>query len=239
MIQNIFKYTKKIVNKINPRSKMFSGYNSYSQCGEDLIVQYVFNLRGVNLPSYIDIGANDPCFISNTALFYKKGCRGINIEANPYLIDKFHKYRPDDLNLNVGIGPKVDNLDFYIMNDPTLSSFSKDECDTYISTGKYLIVEKKQISLITIKEVINIYCNGIFPDFMSLDAEGMDFEILKTIDFEKSVPKIICVEAAEYSPIGAGKRRYELIDFLVKKGYYEYANTNLNAIMVKKDFWFI
>ena len=67
----------------------------------------------------------------------------------------------------------------------------------------------------------------------------MDFQILKSINFDKSSPKIICVEAAEYSPIGAGKRRDELIDFLVAKGYYEYANTNLNAIMVKKEFWFI
>ena len=239
MKKKIFKYFRKIANKINPRSIMPLGNNSYSQCGEDLIIQYVFCLRGVNLPSYIDIGANDPYFISNTALFYKKGCRGINIEANPNLIDKFYKHRPEDVNLNVGVGPIAENLDFYFMNEPTLSSFSKEECDNYIKTGKYNLVEKKQISLITIKEIMNKYCNGIFPDFMSLDAEGMDFEILKSIDFEKSVPKIICVEAADYSPIGAGERRDELIDFLVEKGYYEYANTNLNAIMVKKDFWFI
>jgi hypothetical protein len=67
----------------------------------------------------------------------------------------------------------------------------------------------------------------------------MDFQILQSIDFSKSYPKIICVEAAEYSPVGAGARRNELINFLVSKGYYEYANTNLNAIMVKNEFWFI
>jgi hypothetical protein len=72
-----------------------------------------------------------------------------------------------------------------------------------------------------------------------LDVEGMDYEILKSIDFKIYNPKIICVEAAEYSPIGAGKRRNELINFLAEKGYFEYANTNLNAIMVKKDFWYI
>ena len=65
------------------------------------------------------------------------------------------------------------------------------------------------------------------------------FDIIKSIDFEKSYPKVICVEAAEYSPIGAGARRSDLINFLVSKGYYEYANTNLNAIMVKNEFWFI
>ena len=215
------------------------GNMSFSQCGEDLIIQYIFNLRGISKPTYIDIGANDPFSISNTALFYKKGCRGINIEANPNLIARFHRYRPDDVNLNIGVGSRNDKLNFHIMSDPTLSSFSKEECDNYISTGKYNLVETKLLSLVTIKEIIDKYCNGTFPDFMSLDAEGMDYEILKSIDFHGSVPKVICVESAEYSSIGAGDRRTELIDFLVDKGYYEYANTNLNAIMVKRDFWFI
>jgi hypothetical protein len=67
----------------------------------------------------------------------------------------------------------------------------------------------------------------------------LDYKILQSIDFGTQYPKVICVEAAEYSPIGAGARRSELIDFLVSKGYYEYANTNLNAIMVKNEFWYI
>ena len=90
----------------------------------------------------------------------------------------------------------------------------------------------------TIQEILDKHFTGKFPDFLTLDAEGMDYEILKTIDFKNNSPKVICVEAAEYSPFGIGERRNELIDFLVKNNYYEYANTNLNAIMVRKDFWF-
>jgi FkbM family methyltransferase len=212
---------------------------SYSQCGEDLLINYVFQLRGIAQPTYIDIGANHPFLLSNTALFYKNGCRGINIDANPNLIKDFLKHRPKDINLNIGIGSEKGKLDFYIMNDPTLSSFSKEECANYCNTGKYFVKEVKPIEITTIENVLHDYFNGIFPDFLSLDAEGLDFDILKTIDYQKNFPKVICVEAAEYSPIGAGKRRTELIDFLASKGYYEYANTNLNAIMVKNEFWFI
>ena len=77
-------------------------------------------------------------------------------------------------------------------------------------------------------------------EYLIYDAASTDnsVEILKTIDFKNNSPKVICVEAAEYSPFGIGERRNELIDFLVKNNYYEYANTNLNAIMVRKDFWF-
>ena len=101
------------------------------------------------------------------------------------------------------------------------------------------LAEIKKIKLVTLASILEKHFENRFPDFMSIDVEGMDFQILQSIDFEKSFPKVICVEAAEYSPVGAGARRAELIDFLVSKGYYEYANTNLNAIMVKREFWFI
>ena len=214
------------------------GTHSFSQCGEDMIIDYIFRLRGIPSPSYIDVGANHPYFISNTAMFYERGCRGINIEANPQLLPAFETYRPEDINLNVGISDREEELEFYIMEDNTLSTFSEKERDNMLSAGKKLARTKK-IKLTTVSAILADHFNGTFPDFLNLDAEGMDFAILQSIDFEKYSPKVICVEAAEYSPIGAGKKRTELTDFLGAKGFYEYANTNLNAIMVKRSFWFI
>lgn len=211
---------------------------SYSQCGEDILVEYIFNLRGIEKPSYIDIGANHPFYLSNTAFFYEKGCRGINIEPNPSLIKLFKRIRPEDINLNVGISNQDKELEFYLMEDNTLSTFSVDEYNSMIVANKRL-VEVKKIKLTTISKVLKEHFNNQFPDFLTIDVEGMDFMVLQSIDFERSSPKIICVEAADYSPIGAGARRSDLINFLTEKGYYEYANTNLNAIMVRKDFWFI
>jgi len=171
-------------------------------------------------------------------MFYEKGCRGINIEANPHLVPSFHIYRPEDINLNVGISDREGELEFYIMEDNTLSTFSEKERNYMIANGKKLAHTEK-IRLTTVSAILAEHFNDTFPDFLSLDAEGMDFSILNSINFEKSLPKVICVEAAEYSPIGAGKRRTELIDFLEKREFYEYANTNLNAIMVYRGFWFI
>lgn len=211
---------------------------SFSQCGEDMIVEYVFNLRGIWRPTYLDIGANHPFHLSNTAAFYEKGCRGINVEANSHLMADFKVHRPEDINLNIGISAKAGYLDFYIMEDNTLSTFSRIECEGMVKSGKKLAHTAK-VNLTTIDAVLAEHFQGQFPDFLSLDVEGMDFEILGSIDFKKYSPKVICVEAAEYSPIGVGKRRYELVDFLASKGYYEYASTNLNAIMVKNEFWFV
>ncbi|TKB98626.1 FkbM family methyltransferase [Pedobacter cryophilus] len=234
-INRLLKYifNSKGTKNINPHKK-----ESFSQCGEDLIIKYIFELRGITKPSYLDIGANDPFYLNNTAVFYKNGCRGINIEANPKLLSKFKIERPEDVNLNIGISNISGKMDFYIMKDDTLSTFSKEEYENMINSSKVLD-EIKLIDTDNIDNVLRKYNNGIFPDFLSIDVEGLDEAIIKSINFDFSAPKIICVEAAEYSPIGAGKRRSELIEYLKSKGYYEYANTNLNAIMVAKEFWFV
>lgn len=211
---------------------------SFSQCGEDLIVQYVFKLRGIELPSYIDIGAHHPYYLSNTALFHQKGCKGINIEANPNLIAEFVNARQSDINLNIGLADTNGEMEFFIMEDSTLSTFSIEERDSLVAQGKQLFKTVK-VPLKTIDQVLKEYFDSQFPDFMSLDVEGVDFDILKSIDFRSASPKVICVEAAEYSSIGAGKRRDDLINYIVEQGFTEYANTNLNAIMVKNDFWFV
>jgi len=227
----------KMLRKLKKLSGLHQGRLSFSQCGEDLLVDYIFRLRGLEFPTYLDIGANDPYLLSNTAFFYRKGCRGINIEANPQLIHQLRRHRKNDINLNIGVGREEGELDFYILQDPTLSSFSKDESERLTEMGVKLESVKK-IRLTTLEKIIYKYCNGIFPDFLSIDVEGMDLEILHSIPFDKYWPKVICAEAAEYSPTGAGARRNDLINFLVSKGYYEYSNTNLNTILVKNEFWF-
>lgn len=231
-------FKKKTKYQANNLSQINWKKTSYSQCGEDLIVEYIFNLRGLKKPSYIDIGAHHPFFLSNTAMFYSKGCRGINIEANPELFGLLVTERSEDINLNMGIGANQKQLDFYVMEDDTLSTFSKEELTNLIASGQVLKTTKT-IKVNTVENVINEFWNTVFPDFLNLDVEGLDFEILQSIKFEQQSPKIICVEAAEYSSIGAGKRKDDLINFLLSKNYYEYANTNLNAIMVRRDFWFI
>jgi FkbM family methyltransferase len=201
-----------------------------------MLVDYVFRLRGIDRPSYLDIGANHPYFISNTACFYEKGCRGINVEPNPQLIPLFHKYRPEDITLNLGVGNQAGELEFFIMEDDTLSTFSIDERDLLLQSGKRQATVAR-VSIASISSILDDHFGGHFPDFLSLDAEGMDINILRSVDFDRHHPKVICVEAAEYSPIGAGARRLDLIEFLSSKGYFEYASTNLNSIMVKKEFW--
>jgi FkbM family methyltransferase len=215
------------------------GNISFSQCGEDLIIKYMAKLRFLSIPSYLDIGAFNPWYLSNTALFYKEGSRGINIEANPQLIHKFIKERPDDINLNIGVGIKDGSMPFYIFEDTTLSTFSETEATTAQADYGHKLAATIMVQVHSINNIVEEYCSGKWPDILTIDVEGIDFEVMQDADFSNSKPKIICAETAEYSPIGAGKKRDEYIRLIQDKGYYLYADTNLNSIFVENDFWFI
>jgi len=209
---------------------------SYAQCGEDMIMRHVFNALGVRKPSYIDVGAYNPFRFSNTAYFYNNGSRGINIEANPELYKQFRASRPKDINLNIGIGPKAGKLDFYIVNPPTLSTFSKSEAKRYEKEGAS-ISQVVPVKVETFNTVLAKYAKGKMPDFLSIDAEGVDYAILTSIDFKKSRPLIICIETISYSTTGNGVKDTKLIDYLVKRGYLLYADTNINTIFVDEKVW--
>ena len=167
--------------KTKPSEKEIHQKVSYSQSGEDLIIDFFFTARKINKPSYLDIGAYHPYKISNTALFYEKGSRGIVIEPNPDGFEKFIKYRSEDINLNIGIGNEESILAYYSLNSPTLNTFSKEEAQRYENQGAARIEKVIEVEVKTLASILDKYSNGTFPDFLSLDVEGWDYQILESI----------------------------------------------------------
>ena len=209
--------------------------NSYAQCGEDLIIDFLFNQLGIDKPTYLDIGAHHPFYLSNTALFYEKGCRGINVEPDCNLFDEFIAVRKEDINLNIGIGEKTDILDFFVMNVPTLNTFSKEQVELYQIEGNYFVTDTRPTKIDTVNNILKNN-NGLFPDLMSLDAEGVDELIIKNIDFNNK-PKVICVETLSFSSAGNGTKNTDLINFIIANGYLLYADTYINTIFVDEVIW--
>jgi FkbM family methyltransferase len=210
---------------------------SYSQTGEDLIVKFIFDMLKISKPSYIDIGAHHPYYISNTALFHEHGSKGINIEPDPTLFPNFVKYRKNDINLDLGISNIEGELDFYIISTPTLNTFSKEEAEKYALEGSYKIKSIKKVKVSPLKSIIDKYAKGKFPQFLSLDAEGVDEIIIKEIDFENNYPLVICIETISFSTSGNGVKNTSMIKFLESNGYLVYADTYINTIFVKKSVW--
>lgn len=209
---------------------------SYAQCGEDLIINHIFTSLKIEKPSYWDIGAHHPYYLSNTAFFYKSGSRGINIEPDPTLISNFEIARPNDLNLGVGIGKEDGELDFYVINVPTLNTFDKSVAEGYKDNGKYHIKDIRKIEVCTIGRILRM-ANGLVPDFISIDAEGIDDTVLKGLADNGILPKVICIETISFSTVGRGDKNTSLINDIISLGYLHYADTNINSIFVKRGLW--
>ena len=209
--------------------------NSYSQAGEDRILTYLFNSLGIKNPSYLDIGANYPISDNNTYIFYETGSTGVCVEADPSLFDELSKVRKNDKCLNIGVTfDDRKEADFYVFPLAGLNTLSKEEAEYREKHGSYKVERVIKIPLKTINEVIKENFNET-PDLISIDIEGIDLEVLKSLDFDKYRPTAICVETITYSENRTERKITEIADFVTSKGYFVYADTHINTIFVEAE----
>lgn len=203
--------------------------NSYSQRGEDLVIDKLLNYKKKGF--YVDVGANDPHRFSNTKRFYKKGWRGINIEPDFNNYQKFVKDRKDDINLNIGVGKVEGKLKFYKFTPDTLSTFSKEEADSYVKQG-YKLDDVVEIGVRTLAEIFEVHCKDKKIDFMSIDTEGFDMEVLRGNNWDRFMPTLICIESVAHNikdkNIDVRKDNHDF--FLTSIGYRKVYNNGLNSI---------
>lgn len=212
------------VSGIEPRKcgQLYGGI-SYAQHGDDLMVVNIFTLIGIKYPSYIDIGAHHPYNISNTALLYSRGSRGINIEVNPDLIEEFYKERPDDINVRCGVAGKSGSLPFYIVdNNPGQNGFDR----KIIESHNLKIVRTINFPVKTLKQIIEEYADNVFPDYLTIDVEGLEYEVLENYDFKENGPKVISVELNDI----------KVRELLSSMGFFPYCSTGGNLICVKEEY---
>lgn len=228
-------------NKFSALKKKNHSKFSYSQTGEDMIVDFIFSLRSVDNPSYLDIGAYHPQQLSNTYFFYKKGGHGINVEPNPENSLLFKKLRPRDKNFTCGIGVEKSQLKYFAFSDSTLNTFDADSAINLVENFGKILLSEHIVEVLTIHEILQEANFSEFPDFLSLDVEGLDLLILESIDFTciRRCPKVICVETIEYTLNGSGRKNQEVISFLEDKNYILFADTFINSIFVHKSFWVV
>lgn len=212
---------------------------TFSQTGEDSVVAFLFGELRMPKPSYLDIGAYHPFELSNTAAFYAAGSRGINVEPDPASYRLFTEHRLGDVNLNVGCSDVAGHLTFYTMSVPTLSTFSRASAEEAIraSNGRLLITATSKVPVRTVADILAREGGGRCPDFLSLDVEGLDLAILRSLPDWPSTPTVICVETITYSETGRGQKIDEIAQVLDEHGYMQFADTYINSIFVIRDRW--
>lgn len=214
---------KKLIAKYLP-VHYFSSTKSYSQDGEDMILKSIYEGKKGHKGFFVDIGAHHPVRYSNTLFFYKRGWKGINVEPTPSAIKPFNVFRRRDINLNIGVGEFKDSLTFYCFNEPALNSFSKEVSERIVrETPKYKIVKEVKIDVLPLSEVFDRYLpQGTKIDFLTIDVEGLDFEVLKSNNWDKYKPDVILVEESlNVDELGNSV----IYPYLKERGYVFFAKT--------------
>lgn len=230
-IYGVKKFTIFAVQELKNKILMQMLRNSYSQCGEDLIIDKLLNFKPKGF--YIDVGANDPHRFSNTKRFYKRGWHGINVEPDFGNYQKFLAKRTRDINLNIGLGNVDSYLTFYKFFPDTLSTFSKEENDAYIKKG-YKLIDTIKVEVKQLSNVFTEHCDNQNIDFMSIDTEGFDMQVLEGNDWIHFKPTIICIESVSHVDKEGKEQNENQETFLKKVGYKKVCDTGLNSIY-KRD----
>ena len=221
---------QKVINKIVRKIIYWltrAEYVSYSQFGEDVLLRGFLESDWAGrwdefcaYPGfYVDVGAHDPTVFSNTKFFYNLGWRGINIDASSDSISKFKKATNRDINLNVGVGVESGNLNYYRMNMPAMNSFSEEFVKKSLRSPNVKLVDTVKVPVERLDSLLDKYLpQGQHIDFMSIDCEGLDSEILESSNWEKYHPDYVLIEIHTYGH-NESVLETKAAKFLIEHGY--------------------
>lgn len=180
-----------MINKI--KELIRQRYNiSFSKAGDDIQLMKLINNSAPG--AYVDIGSWHPINASNTYYFYLRNWKGICIDPNPELKLLYKQFRPKDNFINAGIGESETSLEYYMLEESSMNTFSHDFLKKHQLESK--TIKKINVPLYSLKEILdtNLDKNDRL-DFFDIDVEGFDLEVLKTNDWNIYRPKVIVIES--------------------------------------------
>ena len=209
---------------------------SYSQTGEDRIINLIRKQLRLKQFFYVDIGACHGVSLSNTYLFYLMGFRGLLVEANPLLLERIRKTRREDILCNVGIVPEYENnkrqMEFYVLSSNAMSTFHKKGADYLVENQGYSIKDVIKVDVLTINDFLRKYVKEKI-NMLSIDIEGLDLPVLEKYDYNQYRPDIICVETLTREK----KKDGSIAALIESKEYFKFADTYINTIFVDRRRW--
>jgi FkbM family methyltransferase len=211
---------------------------SYAQQGEDLILSNILHdFLGLWPVAYLDVGAHHPVVNNNTFLFYERGYRGVLVEPNPDLWELLSGVRTRDVLIRGGIGidGKDSEADYYVINtNSALNTFSKEMADSYParSEGKISVKKVIRLPLLDINGLMQKHWGGA-PHLLSVDTEGFELPILKSIDWKRYRPPVVCVDTLEFATRHLHR---PTLEFMAARGYDVRGATFVNTIFVDRRY---
>jgi len=189
---------------------------SWSQGGEDLALLHA--IAGKRDGLFIDIGAHHPYRFSVTHHLSRIGWRGVNVDANSELIEIFNKERNRDINICATVGTES-SYAFTIFKEPALSTVNNEWKDKFQADG-WEVERIVTVPGMTLRQIYDQNFSNDCIDLLSIDAEGSDFNVLKSMDFETlekaRFPRFLLLEA---TPPVASALKTDSVEYAIGLGY--------------------
>jgi FkbM family methyltransferase len=198
---------------------------SYAQNQEDVRLRRLF--PDDYLGFYVDVGANDPLENSVTRYFYERGWCGINVEPVPLYFDRLCAERGRDVNLQVGLSDRSGEATLFECAGG-LSSFSRAHVTR---TGEEVLREHK-VRLTTLAEVCERHARPTI-DFVSIDVEGFEAQVLAGADLARWRPRVLVIEATHPNTREPSHCDWEPL--VLEAGYHYAAFDGLNRYYVRSE----
>lgn len=163
---------------------------SYAQNYEDVMLKRVFQTQRQGF--FVDVGAFHPIRNSVTQHFHLKGWRGINLDPDPDNMSLFNNLRPSDINICVAVGRSDGETDLYSLPNTSRTTALKELADSYLERG--LDVHKKSVATRSLASVFSELEIGAI-DFLKIDVEGAELDVIAGNDWDRHRPKIVLAEA--------------------------------------------
>jgi len=177
---------------------------------------------------FIDIGAYDGIIGSNTYIFEQIGWKGICIEPQPNIFRQLKRNRKCDL-YNIALSShSSENVEFFqAHNAPALSGINEGMEDTHKNWAKeYGKVDIIKIRTVTFDKLMENYPDLKYIDFISIDVEGHEMEILETINFEKYKFGLITIENSDPEKIK---------NLMCKNGYKKFMEVGVDIMFIPNN----
>src|SRR3990170_6595633 len=202
---------------------------SYSQNGEDIRLMRVFEHRASGF--YVDVGAGGPVEDSVTKLFYYRGWSGINIEPGPEFVN-LDASRPRDVNLRIAVSSDETQREFRVSKShPGLSTFYPTESRERLPDG--FSFESELVQCRTLQHILDEHGQGCQIDFMKIDVEGTEADVLRSLDLIATRPTVLLVEAVTPLTFVPNHSTWESI--VTDAGYLLAAFDGINRFYVPSD----
>jgi FkbM family methyltransferase len=204
-----------LLNRLLMRDPDMQPNLCYGQDGEDLILDRLLERQAEGF--YVDVGAHHPVRFSNTYLFYKRGWRGINIDAMPGSMKKFEHARPRDINIECGVAGSAGKLMYYRFNESALNTFDAAEVQIK-NKPPYQLLDTVEVAVERLDALLARHLPaGQQIDFLSVDVEGKDEEVLRSSDWQRYRPRFILAETLRTDMLNLGA--CPVVQFLQSVGY--------------------